>query len=203
MPIINHGDTNVSLLDHSLSDGLHVCSDWADCPPGLTDSQGTCFVITYLHYEDLGQYWGKRIYFPTNDRAVYINDCTVSKWYGWEPIAAAVPPQEYDVPFASGFETYPGYSSKYFKNYAGEVTINFLVKRSDDESIQSEAIFGTLPVGFRPGGTVAQPVLIKLQNNLRTGGAYVEVWPDGRLRFVTDQTTVHDFGCSITYLASS
>ena len=202
MPIINHGDTNVSLLDHSLSDGLHVCSDWADCPPGLTDSQGTCFVITYLHYEDLGQYWGKRIYFPTNDRAVYINDCTVSKWYGWEPIAAAVPPQEYDVPFASGFETYPGYSSKYFKNYAGEVTINFLVKRSDDESIQSEAIFGTLPVGFRPGGTVAQPVLIKLQNNLRTGGAYVEVWPDGRLRFVTDQATVHDFGCSITYLAS-
>ena len=155
----------------------------------------------YLEVITLG-YTFKITITSANTGITYTNTTYDGEWIGWKELATTMPPQEYDVPFASGFETYPGYGSKYFKNHAGEVTLNFLVERSDDESIQSEAIFGTLPVGFRPGSAVAQPVLIKLQNNLRTGGAYVEVWPDGRLRFVTDQATVHDFGCSITYLAS-
>lgn len=132
----------------------------------------------------------------------FVNVTYAGEWTGWKELPIAVPPMEYDVPFSSGFESHPVYGSKYHKNKFGEVTLNFLVRRSDGESIQSEAIFGTLPVGYRPSIVVLQPAMFTLQDQSRTGGAYVEVWPDGRLRFVTDQATVHDFGCSITYLAS-
>lgn len=156
----------------------------------------------YLEVITLG-YTFKITITSANTGITYTNTTYDGKWIGWKELATTMPPQEYDVPFASGFETYPTYGSKYFKNHAGEVTLNFLVKRSDDESIHSEAIFGTLPVGFRPGVIVVQPVLISLQDHSRTGGGYIEVHQDGRLRFATDQATVHDFGCSITYLASS
>lgn len=126
-----------------------MCSNWADCPPGLTDSQGTCLVITYLHYEDLGQYWGKRIYFPTNDRAVYINDCTVSKWYGWEPIAAAVPPQEYELPLVDGFSIPEvGIKNRYYKDQFGRVMVDFAV--SGTFNANEHVHIATLPAGFIP-----------------------------------------------------
>lgn len=148
VPIVNHGDTNVSLLDHSLSDGLHVCSNWADCPPGLTDSQGTCLVITYLHYEDLGQYWGRRIYFPTNNKTVYINNCEVSKWNGWEPIATDVPPQEFELSLINGWNAA---TFRYSKMQNGLVIINATdITKGSGETGVGMFVIGTIPEGFRP-----------------------------------------------------
>ena len=139
-------------MDLSLPDGLHKCNDWEDGPAGPLDTQGNCLVITYLYYADLGQYWGRRIYFPANDgNAIYVNNCSIGVWQGWERITTDAPPQKFDLPLAEGLE--PIEPCRYSKDQFGRVLVNIDCKPTTGSvSIgenQSLSI-GTLPEGFRP-----------------------------------------------------
>lgn len=200
VPIVNHGDTNVSLLDHSLSDGLHVCSNWADCPPGLTDSQGTCLVITYLHYEDLGQYWGRRIYFPTNNKTVYINNCEVSKWNGWEPIATDVPPQEFELSLINGWNAA---TFRYSKMQNGLVIINATdITKGSGETGVGMFVIGTIPEGFRPPEAIFSVV-----NNYTTGAmvtvSELIILPSGEIQLHRTDNTAYKHATSVTFVAAN
>ena len=169
VPIIHHGDTNVSLLDHSLSDGLHMCSNWGNCPPGLTDSQGICLAITYLHYEDINQYWGRRIYFPTNDRDVYINKCVVSTWTGWKQISTATPPQVRNLTLQSGF-TANGDCTFFIT----QESVVFLAGGvSGTMPANQDTQIGTLPADARPSA------LCRRDMTTNAGAGYIEIRADG------------------------
>ncbi len=155
--ITNHGSSNTSLLDTSLSDGVNICSNWADCPPDVTDDQGNCLVITYLRFAE-GQYWGRRIYFPANDgNAIYVNNCSIGVWQGWERITTDVPPQEFDLPLAEGWNGWV----KYSKDQFGRVLVYGLVAKST--ALLSGDVIGTFPEGFRPSQTC--PMTITSNNS--------------------------------------
>ena len=169
VPIIHHVDTNVSLLDHSLSDGLHMYSNWGNCPPGLTDSQGICLAITYLHYEDLNQYWGRRIYLPTNDRDVYINECVVSTWTGWKQISTATPPQVRNLTLQSGF-TANGDCTFFIT----QESVVFLAGGvSGTMPANQDTQIGTLPADARPSA------LCRRDMTTNAGAGYIEIRADG------------------------
>ena len=146
-----HHNEGISLLDTELPDGLHKSSGWVDCPPDVTDDQGNCLVITYLRFAE-GQYWGRRIYFPANDgNAIYVNNCSIGVWQGWERITTDAPPQEFDLPLAEGLE--PIEPCRYSKDQFGLVLVNIYcnpttgsVSIGENQSLS----IGTLPEGFRP-----------------------------------------------------
>ena len=146
LSVTDHGSNSTSLLDTSLSEGIHICSNWTDCPPGLTDAQGTCISTTFLRFADPVKYWGYRIYLPINDQKIYINRCANSVWDGWEAIATATPPQEFDLPLAEGLSAV---SSAYWKDQFGVVTGHFNVLASSPQT-GSSPVIATLPEGFRP-----------------------------------------------------
>lgn len=149
-----HND-GISLLDTELPDGLHKSSGWIDCPPDVTDDQGNCLVITYLRFAE-GQYWGRRIYFPANDgNAIYVNNCSIGVWQGWERIPTDVPPQEFDLPLASGFTALSG-GTKYCKTQENIVIVNIRCKANSSLTPSGNTItIGNLPSGFRPSGFVS------------------------------------------------
>lgn len=159
----------MSLLDTSLPDGLHMCNNWDDVPPDQIDTQGNCLSITYLRYADLGQYWGRRIYFPANDgNAIYVNVCSVGAWQGWERIATATKPQEFDLPLADGITALQ--PCTYYKNQFGEVTLGGCTSGLVSDGVT----IATLPTGFRPNHPVERPATFTSNGNRYAGSVFID-----------------------------
>lgn len=64
----------------------------------------------------------------------------------WYEIATATPPQEFDLPLASGFSG----TAKYSKDQFGKVLLTIDITGS----YSNATVIGTLPAGFRPSETV-------------------------------------------------
>lgn len=73
------------------------------------------------------------------------------KWSGWQPIATATPPQEFDLPLADGYTPQYTHSCIYYKTQETIVGVN--VALIGEIPANSDVIIGTLPVGFRPKAT--------------------------------------------------
>ena len=70
------------------------------------------------------------------------------KWSGWQPIATAIKPQEFDLPLAEGVTPVTGFKNTYSKDQFGVVRVWF---STHFESIPtSGAHVFYLPEGFRP-----------------------------------------------------
>lgn len=80
------------------------------------------------------------------------------KWSGWQPIATATPPQEFDLPLASGWSNYSGMRSRYWKNQFDEVSV--VVDISNPNTVSHGAVVATLPEGFRPAAAFDAPTII-------------------------------------------
>lgn len=71
-------------------------------------------------------------------------------WNDWVPDATATPPEEYDIPFRSGWQA-NGMKATYCKSQEGICIVNCAVYGTGTASDNSIA---TLPAGFRPNATV-------------------------------------------------
>lgn len=164
--VTDHGSNSTSLLNTSLSEGIHICSNWIDYPPGLTDAQGTCISTTFLRFGDPVKYWGYRIYLPINDQKIYINRCVQSVWDGWEPISTAKSPEEYDLPLASGIVNNSPAKSVYFKDQFGVVTVS--IHTHGETDIPNGTVISIIPDGYRPKyglGVYSQGAFISFDAN--------------------------------------
>lgn len=79
------------------------------------------------------------------------------KWSGWQPIATATPPQEFNLPLADGWSGW----AKYSKDQFGRVLVYGLVAKST--ALLSGDVIGTFPEGFRPSQTC--PMTITSNNS--------------------------------------
>ena len=189
-----HHNNSMSILDLSLPDGLHKCNDWEDGPAGPLDTQGNCLVITYLHYADLGQYWGRRIYFPANDgNAIYVNNCSIGVWQGWERIPTDVPPQEFDLPLAEGWSG----TAKYFKTQENICVLSLSVTKNDAFEIND--LISTLPADCAPAYSMSRPASAFAPHSACT----VLLAEDGSIRLedVTTLTTQRVLYANIVFLS--
>ena len=192
-----HND-GISLLDTELPDGLHKSSGWIDCPPDVTDDQGNCLVITYLRFAE-GQYWGRRIYFPANDgNAIYVNNCSIGVWQGWERIPTDVPPQVFDLPLSDGWTAHR--ASEYFKTQENIVTVYFQVHTSSPQG--GEIILATLPEGFRPPNTIGGSGYCGITGE-KYAPADVKVYPNGDITGFNDVGAAEYYTGFFTFVAAS
>ena len=173
--LVDHERTTTSLLSPNLADGQHRCFAWSDLPPGAPDTQGTCWVITYIWDATNNRYWGDRIFRPANSTKTYINHCEVNVWSGWETIATDEPPQELELPLAAGYVTPAGSKCKYSKAQDGTVLVNLAVGHISGTLPTGYQIAATLPEGYRPADTVGRG----------TGGNYsISISADGNIQFI-------------------
>ena len=113
------------------------------------------------------------------------------KWSGWQPLATATPPQEFDLPLAEGYTANGG--CKYSKDQFGIVRVVGNINKSSG-TFASNTPFATLPAGFRPGrygGFVAIANSLPVEASKRHP-AVVQVSVDGNITISmmseTDQT---------------
>lgn len=100
----------------------------------------------------------------------------------WFEIATATPPQEFDLPLASGFSNGGGGNSLYWKDQFNQV--HFLVSVTNQNSLSSGDVIATLPAGFRPSKT-AIFVLGSLVSAVRKTGS-LNVKSDGSIVYFGD-----------------
>lgn len=79
-------------------------------------------------------------------------------WSEWTPTATATPPQEFELPLASGWSNYSGMRSRYWKNQFDEVSV--VVDISNPNTVSHGAVVATLPEGFRPAAAFDAPTII-------------------------------------------
>lgn len=120
------------------------------------------------------------------------------KWSGWQPIATATPPQEFDLPLASGFSNFDNITSAYWKNQFGEMTVILHAKK--EQPISDVEIAAYLPAGFRPS---APQRFLCLGPTLRKPG-FLYVTPDGSIIIsFGGGASCTDVLASFTFLAAS
>lgn len=81
-----------------------------------------------------------------------------STWTDWEPLATATPPQEFDLPLASGWSNYGVAVSRYSKDQFGQVSA--IIDITNAGAIASGSTVATLPAGFRPANPFDAPAII-------------------------------------------
>lgn len=85
-------------------------------------------------------------------RYVGTRDIYNSEWLNdWRELAAAIPPQEYDLPLAEGMQA--SSRSVYSINQFGQVHIHGAVSAGDG-TIAWDQVIGTLPEGVRPAAPI-------------------------------------------------
>lgn len=79
-------------------------------------------------------------------------------WSGsdWVPYTTAMPPQVYNLPLASQIPSSQSYTNCYYKTQDNIVHVSFRIAHND--KFQKSEVFATLPVGYRPGYTIARCV---------------------------------------------
>ena len=93
------------------------------------------------------------VYPSSNVVLPYINIMNYGgEWTGWTQISTATPPQEYQIPFRSGWSG-SGSNSTYCKTQEDICIVNCSVY---GEGIASDNFIATLPAGFRPNATVCR-----------------------------------------------
>lgn len=73
-------------------------------------------------------------------------------------VAFTTPPQEYDLPLASGWSNYGVAVSRYSKDQFGQVSV--IIDITNAGAIASGSTVATLPAGFRPANPFDAPAII-------------------------------------------
>ena len=73
-------------------------------------------------------------------------------------VAIAKPPQEFDLPLASGWSNYGVAVSRYSKDQFGQVSV--IIDITNAGAIASGSTVATLPAGFRPANPFDAPAII-------------------------------------------
>lgn len=117
-----------------------------------------------------------------------------SVWTGWQPLATATPPQEFDLPLAEGMSV--GYPCTYYKNQFNEVKIVGAAKGNLSDGV----LLATLPEGFRPSGACDRPVLFTISGS--SFGGTLHVSTNGEIRCFTLLRNVTDVYFEMSFLAA-
>lgn len=127
------------------------------------------------------------------------------KWSGWQPIATATPPQEFDLPLAEGYTQNNG--CKYSKDQFNVVRVTFNLSKSAG-TIAGGEVVATLPAGFRPKRYWA---CVAIGNNIPSDAAtrhpvVVQVATNGEISasmmVETDQAELRAIVCAMEFLAA-
>ena len=129
---------------------------------------------------------------------------------GWQKLATATPPQEYDLPLAEGVTKHESYDAcGYTRDQFGQVIINLWVKTTGP--LADGSTIATLPAGYRPSNNVVTPVKGAYTNGVAFFGNLITQDSDGRIVFWysvgepgRDETQVADsiVAPSIVFLAA-
>lgn len=142
------------------------------CPDVYTADNGLLFLapegvgVNKTQNAPPGAAWGviqklgagvTRMLFALDSGArAWLNAYDGTKWIGWSKIATATPPQMYNLPLASQIPSGQSYTNIYYKTQDNIVHVSFCISRND--KFQKGEVFATLPVGYRPGHTIARCV---------------------------------------------
>lgn len=161
------------------SDIAETCittGDFSDYPPTYTNGSGTVITLVYASG------WRRQIFVSANGEGGIDYPRTYERMsaseppkYGrWVPQATATPPQEIDLPLASGYTVTPGYRCCYSKSQDGLVLLHLAVQQVNGNiAVGGPYIFTTLPVGYRPDkavGYMNAQVSIAVNSNGEIGG---------------------------------
>ena len=119
-------------------------------------------------------------------------------WGSWIPIANATPPQEFDLPLASGFTNADvGIKSRYSKDQMGQVFVDLAVSGSINAN--TITTIATLPEGFRPS-YIAHSVAYRYTGQLPSIGLWVSV--DGTVSCFSPES-IEGLAGQILFIAAS
>lgn len=147
-------------------------------PPELQHG-GTLFGFLDVYVQGSPS-WIMQVFSPA-DNVTYVGNVFIRKninnagWTNWYCFATATPPQEYDLPLATGITNITGTTSRYWKNQDSTVHVEISVQSASE--LAREALIGTLPVGFIPA---------KNQPRIATPGAFVTILTTGEIRLFTE-----------------
>lgn len=91
-----------------------------------------------------------------NTNVVWRAELTNNLLYQWRKVAFGDSPQQYVLPLASQLPSIQSYTNCYCKTQENIVRVSFCIDHSD--KFKKNEVFATLPVGYRPGHTIARCV---------------------------------------------
>ena len=147
--MIDHGGESTDALG-PLADGMHRGIAWESLPAEAQDKQGYIWAEDYGVSDGVVQ-WGRRTFTSPHDGVIWINSCVVGTWLGWEILATATSPQQFDLPLSDGL--HPSSRSVYSKNQFGQVHVHGAVSAGDG-TIGWDQVIATLPEGYRPSASM-------------------------------------------------
>ena len=177
---INRGEIN-DTMDNAILPGRWTVAVPGNAPGNPPELQGGGTLFGFLDVWEQGSpSWFMQIFSPA-DGETYAGFVLVRKninnagWTAWYRFATATPPQVYDLPLAVGITNIDGTTSKYWMNQDSTVHVEISVQSASE--LASEALIGTLPVGFIPA---------KNQPRIATPGAFVTILTTGEIRLFTE-----------------
>lgn len=111
------------------------------------------------------------------------------KWSGWQPIATATPPQEFDLPLLDGW--YTNDRAQYRKTQEGLVVVNAILELSEGYSASDSTQIAGLPEGFRPATPFMYPVSV--QDGSTRASAIVQIGTNGTIIYYGASNTTATF----------
>lgn len=153
---------------------------------------GYGIIVLYPYIDKTKQNGAQEVFYTDGERywRKAVND-SVSPWY---PVAAATPPQEYDLPLADGI----GSSAKYSKDQFGRVQLRGWITGATDNSV-----LATLPAGFRPASRAH--FIQAIYSASQCGIARVAIETDGTIfvEKIQDGTLANGLSLQLSFLAAS
>lgn len=152
-------DLNAIIPSSGSIEVYRVFNPSANVPPGYTENSCDFFLIAIC---EAAQLYVRQYAFDVRSTAIWTrrsyDDSGVIHWQDWKQIVLATPPQEFDLPLASGWSNYSGMRSRYWKNQFDEVSV--VVDISNPNTVSHGAVVATLPEGFRPAAAFDAPTII-------------------------------------------
>lgn len=118
-----------------------------NAPPWISSIYGHFFIDVFKNLDQ----WIRQVAYEVNSNRMYIRACLGGSWSPWELIATATKPQEYNIPFQSGWQA--AAKATYCKTQEEVCVVNCSASGS---GVASSNFIAALPAGFRPSATVCE-----------------------------------------------
>ncbi|MBM6887871.1 pyocin knob domain-containing protein [Pseudoflavonifractor phocaeensis] len=109
-----------------------------------------------------------------------------SIWSEWLPIPTATPPQEFNLPLASGWSALPGGLATYFKTQESVVCLTLNVGSSTP--VSQGNLIATLPEGYRPSAQIKVPIVYLVSGQSVYSIGHLDVGSDGTIVIYNSQS---------------
>ena len=110
----------------------------------------------------------------------------LSVWSEWIPIATSTPPQEFNLPLASGWSALPGGLATYFKTQESVVCLTLNVGSSTP--VSQGNLIATLPEGYRPSAQIKVPIVYLVSGQSVYSIGHLDVGSDGTIVIYNSQS---------------